>query len=394
MPILFVILLLTTVEQFAIDIYLPSLPAMGEFFGASDAQVQASLSLYMIGFALSPLFLGPVTDRFGRRPIILLGLAALLVSSLACALAATIHVMLIGRFLMGLAGGMIVVANQAMVRDSFSGPVLVRVASYMSMAWSLVPIIAPAIGGYMQHLVGWQGNFYLMSGYVLLALLLVFWQVPETKQTPPKSLRLNLIVRKYLKLMSNKLFIGYLACTAITFAVTTVFITGAPFLFQDVLGLDPVQFGWLLLVVAVSYLGGTYANTRLLNHYSPHRLLAIGTGLLCLFGMVGLLVGLLGYVSVLAIAFPAAAMIFAEGLVYPNAAALAFEPIVKNVGAASAVYICVQLLTCGVASAFMAYLPETTQVPMMAVLFGLSLLLGAIYLFGIRRTPTRAYISA
>lgn len=369
MPILFIVLLLTTAEQSAIDTYLPSFPAMAEFFHTSDDMIQLSLSLYMAGFAVSPLFAGPLTDRFGRKSILILGLTSLLLATMGCALAVNIYALLLGRVLMGFACGIIVVANQSMVRDSFQGKRLVKVTSYMSMAWSMVPILAPAIGGYIQHYFYWQANFYFIAFYIALSLFFVVFTLKETMTAAAKKIRFKLILLKYSYLLKQSQFLIYVACTAISFALTTAFITGAPFLFEDVLGYTPVEFGWLALIVAISYLIGTYTNNVFLKYLPINKLICSGLIMTCIFSGIGLLFGLLGYINVYVIAVPVALVIFAGGFIYPNASALAFEPINKNIGIASALYISIQLISCALSSAIVAKLPETNQIPLMSFLF-------------------------
>lgn len=381
MSILFLILLLTTVEQCAIDIYLPSFPAMSHFFHVDDSKIQLSLSLYMMGFAFSSLFAGPLTDRYGRKIILNLGLIAFFASTLLCAISMHINLLLIGRILMGSACGLLVVANQAMVRDSYQGNKLIRVSSYMSMVWSIVPIVAPAIGGYIQRYSNWQGNFYFIAFYIFLSWLCVVFCAKETMKAAPKAINLKSILFKYYYLLKHREFLMYVACTALSFAITTAFITAAPFIFQDLLGYNPVEFGWLALLVAVSYLIGTYLNNMLIHRYSAHHLICTGLVCICVFSLLGLLFGLAGYVNVYVISIPVGIVIFAGGFIYPNAAALAFEPIHKNIGIASALYISLQLLVCALSSAVMAKLPEHNQVPMMAFLLLLSVALTAIYLY-------------
>lgn len=376
-----IILLLTTVEQFCIDVYLPSMPAMSLYFNVSDALVQFSLSIYLIGFALSPLICGPITDRFGRRRVILSGLVALTITSLLCAVAQYIEILLLARFLMGLSCGFIVVANQSMVRDSFQGNRLIRVASYMSMTWSLVPIIAPALGGYLQSYFGWQSNFYAIALYSFTSLLYLLLALKESLQRPPQKIKPSFVIKKYGQLLRNRNFMIYVICTGLNFAVTTAFVTAAPFLFQDTLGFSPVAFGWLSLAIAFSYLIGTYLNTVATKTIEPQKMILFGILLTCGMSTIGLLIGELGILTAQAIAIPASIIILAGGFIYPNAAALAFEPITKNIGLASALYISLQLLCCAMSSAIVAKLPEHNQIPIMSFLLIANLLIGIAYLF-------------
>lgn len=381
MPILFIILLLTTVEQSAIDIYLPSFPAMGDFFGVDDAQVQLSLSLYMVGFSISPLLAGPLVDRVGRKPMLLSGLSAFVITALMCAWASSISTLLIARIFMGAACGLLVVANQSMVRDSFDGKRLLQVTSYMSMVWSTVPIIAPAIGGVVQTYWKWQGNFYLIALYIFISLLCVLLGSKETMSSTQPKIAFKDILPKYCKLLKNCTFIVYVLCTALSFAITTAFITAAPFIFQDVLGYTPLEFGWIALSISVSYLVATYLNNLLIHHFTPHQLICAGLWMICGFSLLGLVIGLAGIINLYVVAIPVSIVIFAGGFIYPNAAAMAFESINKDIGFASALYISIQLLSCALCSAVVAKLSEQNQVPLMAFLLFLSILSAIIYLF-------------
>jgi len=121
MNIIVILLLLTTVEQFAVDVYLPSLPAMTDYFGVDNAYLQMTLSLYLLGFALSPLLFGPLTDYYGRRKILMSGLIIFVLASLVCSITSSITLLLLARLCQGIGSGAIVVANQSMVRDSFNG---------------------------------------------------------------------------------------------------------------------------------------------------------------------------------------------------------------------------------------------------------------------------------
>ncbi len=380
--IIAIILLLVTVEQIAIDIYLPSMPAMVHFFSASDMQIQLSLSLYMFGFSIAAFFFGPVSDKYGRRPVILKSLIAMMLFCLMCAFSSSINMLLAGRFLMGLSAGALVVTNQSMVRDSFSGEALVKVSSKMSIAWSLVPIIAPAIGGYLQSGFGWRGSFYVIAFYILMGLVAAYFLLDETLKNKQQSLAFKQLVRRYQYFFAQRSFMTYVLLTSMVYAVTTAFITASPFLLQTLLKLSPVQFGWLSLLIALAYLLGVVFNALLIKYSSTRSMIIAGLWLMFLFSALFLALGLLGYINVYVISIPIALVIFTEGFVYPNAAALAFNPIKKHIGIASALYIFIQLLSCALASCIVAKLPEINQVPLGYFLSSLTLSAILIYRWG------------
>lgn len=381
MPVITFILLFTTIEQVAIDVYLPSLPVMTDYFGVDASLLQATLSLYLLGFALSPLIFGPLCDRYGRRKIITIGIGIYCVSSFVCMITHSIWTLLLARLSNGIGSGAIGVANQAMARDSFTGVHLARVASYMSIAWSLIPIIAPAIGGYVQYYCGWRTNFALITAYGVITLGLLFCFLQESMQTRPVKLNFALIMQRYARFLFNFQFMVYVACTAISFAVTMAFNTAAPFLFQQQLGLSPVVFGWLALAVGCSYLLGTVCNNFLLGRFGIKSLLATGLILMTGCSFLMLFLAVCGYFSVISVSLPAGGVIFFEGFVYPNAAALAFGPIKRHTGIASALYGGIQLFACALTSALVAHLPETNAMPLSLVMFSLSCVLCIIYYF-------------
>lgn len=370
--LLFIILFLTTVEQIAVDVYLPSLPAMTEYFQPPTSYLQHTLTLYLLGFALSPLIFGPISDRYGRRPVLLFNLILYLIASLVCAFAGQINWLLGGGLINGIAGGGIVVANAAMSRDCYRGKALISVSSYMSMVWSLIPIIAPTIGGYVQYYFGWRANFFLVFIYTLPITLYLMFYLPETNPCSYGKLEFKRIILRYTHFLKDKYFMVHVAATAITFAITIAFNTAAPFLFQDQLHLNAVQFGWLSFGVAFSYLIGTLLNNYLIRYLSVVTLLWIGQAIMLSMSLVMLIIGLFGLMTVGAIALPASLVILGEGFVYPNSAALAFDNVKKHTGIATALFGSLQLIACALTSAIVAMMPEHSQIPIASILVILS----------------------
>lgn len=386
--LLFVILFLTTVEQVAVDVYLPSLPAMTDYFGVPSSYLQNTLTLYLLGFGLSPLLLGPISDRYGRRPILIAGLCVYLFASLLCTLSNHIYWLLCGRLLQGIASGGIVVANSAMSRDCYRGKELITVSAYMSIVWSLVPIIAPTIGGYVQYYSGWRANFFLPFIYTLPITLYVITHLPESN-TKNVKLDIQRVLKRYTHFIKDRFFMSHVAATAITFSITIAFNTAAPFLFQDLLHLSSVQFGWLSLGVGISYLIGTVLNNYLIRYFTISSLLFAGQVIMVGSSLIMLVIGLSGIITVAAVAIPASLVIMGEGFIYPNSAALAFNNVKQHMGVATALFGSIQLIACALASALISFLPKTSQVPLTIVLLVLSLSLVLCFL-GLKE-PKRGY---
>ncbi len=162
-PILmtFLVLMIIPLSQIAVDMYLPSLPAMAKHWHVSSTSMQLSFTFYLLTLGVSQLFYGPLSDRYGRKPLLLVGLVVYLIGSLVCALSLMPNMLYMGRALQGLGAGSMFVISNAALSDVFSGSALARRVTWNSLVWSLVPILAPAVGGFVQEYLGWQANFIL-----------------------------------------------------------------------------------------------------------------------------------------------------------------------------------------------------------------------------------------
>ena len=385
--IIAVVLLLVTVEQLAIDLYLPSFPSMARDLNTDATIIQLSLSVFLVAVAIFPLLFGPMSEVFGRRRILELGLGLFVFGALLGMFAPDVTTLLIGRFVQGTGSGAMIATNMAMVRDTFSGRQLLQATTLMSIAWSFVPIAAPAFGGWIEESYGWRGNFAVMALYGLLPLILCLTRLPETKRERMSALRWSDVWRGYRLVLGNLRFMTMISAAMLTFAATIAFNTAAPFIFQTKLGVSPITFGWIILGVSGTYLLGTFLNQVASERFSIDKLIIFGQVLYHLSGAAMVWAALALPMTIATAAVPASVMIFAMGFIYPNAITLAFEPITSHAGIASAINATIQMLGCALASALIAGLPESNMVPVAIFMWVTGIVMTAVHWLCSRITP-------
>ncbi len=328
---------LVAVGPLSTDLYLPSLPAIGAYFDSGPAEVQLTLSVFLIGFAVSQLAYGPLSDRFGRRPMLLAGLSLYLVASLACCLAPSLETLIAARFLQAVGGCAGPVLGRAVVRDVYGQEGAARVLSYMSLAMALAPALGPILGGYLEVLFGWRANFAALSALGLFGLVSVLIYLPETNAwrdetaTQPRQ-----IAKNYRALLADRVYVGYLLVVACAYSGIFAFISGSSFVLIETLGLTPSQYGLCFATFVLGYMVGTFISGRMNRRLGMQRLITIGAWIGCLGGLCGLVLALAGVLSVTAVVAPLTLFIVGAGLMLPNALAGAIGPYAKMAGSASA----------------------------------------------------------
>ncbi|WP_043527124.1 Bcr/CflA family multidrug efflux MFS transporter [Litchfieldella xinjiangensis] len=266
----------TALAPFAIDAYLPAMPALAETIGASIHHTELSISVFLFGFALGQLTCGPLSDRLGRKPVLLGGLAVFLLASLAITQVGTLHQLWVLRFIQALGGGACVVNSAAIVRDCFSGREAAKVMSTMAMILMLAPLAAPAVGSGLLYLADWWLIFVFLATYAAFLMWLMGRHLPETRDPGLPAASPRQVVRNYLSVLRHREAMGYICAASMSFSGMFAFITASPFLYMEHYGLSPamypVVFGINVLVMATS----TRVNIRLMRRRSPQQNLRLG----------------------------------------------------------------------------------------------------------------------
>ncbi|MCT2376421.1 Bcr/CflA family multidrug efflux MFS transporter, partial [Pseudomonas aeruginosa] len=288
------LLLLSALVAFgplSIDMYLPSLPAIAADLGASDAQVQRSISGFLVGFCVGMLFYGPLSDRFGRRPVLLAGIALYLFSSLACALADSAGQLVLLRVLQALGGGAASVLARAMVRDLYPLGEAARMLALMHMVTMLAPLAAPLLGGYLMLWAGWRALFVVLALFAGLCLLAV-WRVAESHPPERRGGSLAQAFLAYGRLLGDRRALGYVLCMGLAFAGMFAYISAAPFVFIEHFGVRAERFGWFFGLNILGVMLATWCSARLVRRHGSRPLLRAGSLLACVSGLF-----LLGYAA-------------------------------------------------------------------------------------------------
>src|ERR1700722_28751 len=260
-----------------IDMYLPALPGISRELHASASAVQLTLTACLIGIAVGQLLLGPISDRVGRRPPLLAGLAAFIASSVACAFAPNIYVLTGFRLIQGAGGAAGIVIARSIVRDLHTGVALVRFFSTLMLATGLGPILAPQIGSWVLTFTTWRGGFLILAGFGVTLLGTAWWRVPET--LPPHLRSTGTVWSTMATMLSvgrDRVFLGYALACGLGMSGTFAYVAGSSFVLQNVYGLSPQIYGLVFALNACGLVSGAQVNGRLVARYGPSRLLTCG----------------------------------------------------------------------------------------------------------------------
>lgn len=368
------VLLLMIIASFATDIYLPSFPSIQASFHTLKHWVQLSLSLYLLGSAFSQLFYGPLSDQIGRKKTAQYGLTFSLIGTLLCLFSPNIVFLIIGRIFQGMGLGAGSALGRAIMRDSYSGDALARFGAFIAIGSAIFTAIAPTIGGYVQHYMGWRINFLLILIFTILGLLLICFRLPETNPSlNPIATKPKVILQTYFHLLKSPIFMGYSLCSSLAFGGLAAYFTSSPFLFQRILRLSPVQYGWLAIVIGAGFGLGGVLNAILIKAFGRHRILVVGIAIVLSSGILMLALGLNGYLNTLVIILPMGLFTFGAAMMFSNSFAGAFQPFGHIAGSAGALYGCIQLLGGSATSTLIATLNEINQIPLALVLISISL---------------------
>lgn len=268
---------LTALGPLAVDMYLPSLPTIGRDLHASAAQTQSTMATFLAGMAIGQLFYGPASDRFGRKPPILLGLGIFVAASVGCALAVSAPMLIGMRLLQALGACAGAVISRAVVRDRFDHSETARMLSLMTLIMGLAPIFAPLAGSLVLTISGWRSLFWIMAGFgVLLTLAALRMTESRSSQTAAHA-RSEHPIRTYLSLLGQRRLVGYALAGALNGATLFTYVSASPEVLIHGYGISPTQFGWVFGINGAGYVIGSQLNRRLLRRRSPDTVLSWGS---------------------------------------------------------------------------------------------------------------------
>lgn len=355
-------LLIIPISGISVDIYLPSLPAISHYFNVDKSLAKLSVTAYMLGMGIMQLFAGGISDSFGRKKPFLIAMALFITATFIIPLSHDIYQLIILRIAQGILVAVIMVSMRAVIPDLFKGDRFNVMTTYMVMAWSIGPIIAPAIGGYLQYYLGWQANFYFLASYGLLAFLIVLIYLPET--TPSYHLfHVTMIVTRYKRILSYKHFLSAVIMDGLLYSLVLLFAVLGPFLIQTGLGYSAVQFGHIALLIGLAWFAGATTSRLLVNIALDIK------SKICLWCMF--LTALLMAVSTAFISMniyfliaPLLLIIGLAAILFPRYAARSISLFPETTGSANALFGAFVYMIAGAVSALGSFLKSTNQLPL------------------------------
>jgi DHA1 family bicyclomycin/chloramphenicol resistance-like MFS transporter len=358
---------LSAVGPLTTDMYLPSLPDIARQLDASTALVQLTISAYLIGFAVGQILYGPVSDRHGRKPVLLAAVGLYCVASLVCALSTSIEMLIVARFAQALGGSGGIVLARAIVRDLYSGARAGRELSVIGSVMALAPVLAPIVGGIMQTGFGWRSIFLTLVAAGLCGAAIVWLRLPETlrdRATEPVSP--STMLTSYRIVARNPAYLAYMGLATTSYAGLFAWISGASFVLQNLYGLSPFNFGIAFALGSVGYMAGATLAAQLVMRIGIDGMLGVGAAALAAGGLGAVAAVALGFTSAFSLVLPVAIYLAGLGMVLPQAIAGAMTPFPDRAGAASALLGFVQQSAAALCGALVGWLLGANAWPLAA----------------------------
>lgn len=362
---------LTALGPFTVDLYLPAFPALESSFGVDASSVQLTLTGTMVGFAVGQLIMGPLSDRLGRRVPLVLATLVHIAASIGIALAPTILVLGILRIVQGFGAAAGGVVAMAMVRDLFAGRALVRMLSRMALVNGFAPVIAPVLGSWLLTVTSWRGVFWVLAGYGIAVSVAVSLLIVETLPKEQRKAQTKTVAQRYGALFADRVYIGAVAIAAMTFTGLFAYLSTAPFLFQQVYGFDPRQFGALFAVNSLAVILGVQTSSRLMDRFGvgPQWILSFTTLAQVLFAGVIIVDGLLD-LGMWGTAVPLWFFVLSCGFAFPAQQVLALSRHGEQAGTAASILGAMNFGVAGLLSPVIGWLGVGSPVPMGGVMVG------------------------
>ena len=359
------------------DMYLPAFPAIRVEFGASAQAVQLSLSFFLYGNAIGHLLFGPLSDRFGRKPLLLVGLASFALASFACVLAADITELLASRFIQGAASASGPVLVRALINDKIEREQAAQMLALLTGLMAITSMLTPIIGGWLVQHLRWQFIFYVIGGIGICLLLVSAATLKESLAKEHRLERLGTsdILAGYLEIAKNRAFWSYVIPPALMFSGVFAYVVINSFLLIDDLSMSEQRYGIFFSIAASAYVLGSLAARYVLKRVGVSRCVVIGLTLGLSTALASLIASLTYPLSVALVMVPGLCIFFSTAFILPGALSVAVSLFPHRAGSASALVGCTQISFAGVSTAIAAYLYNSTTLPLH--LFTLTCCLGA-----------------
>lgn len=378
--ITWVLMCLLPINGMTVDLVAPSLPAIAVSLAVSAALIKSVISVYLIGYALGNFITGFLTDAFGRRKFLLLGILGFTLVSALPIVFPNIEVLLLARFLQGLTMGGIAVVNRAIFSDILPANKLVRLGTMIGTMWGIGPVVGPIIGGYLQVYYGWQSCFLFFVLTMALCGVLAYVIVPETHFNR-QSLNINTIRKNCVEVLSNKLFMGLVLIMGLVYALIIAFNTLGPFLIEDLFHHTPIFFGHISLGMGLVFLAATFICRYLLTIYDSKLLFIIIINLFFMLAIVAMIFSYGLRYNLTFIVAISVAMYFVSGIIFPMSMGTGLLLFRRIAGTAVAIMYLINILLTSLVNFMISFLHLDSAVPLMWVYLILMALSMLVYWF-------------
>jgi DHA1 family bicyclomycin/chloramphenicol resistance-like MFS transporter len=367
--LIFILGLLSAIGPFSIDMYLPAFPVIAANLNTTPEMVSYSLSSYFIGICAGQMLIGPLLDRFGRKPPLLGGLFLYIIAALGCAWAPTIEALIVFRFFQAAGGCAGMVAPRAIIRDVFPVDENAKIFSLLILIIGVSPIIAPTAGGYISAHFGWHAIFLLLAAITLLISIAVIFFLPESKKADRNfSLKPKPIVSGFLSVFTTPQFTTYAFTGSLASAGLYAYLAGSPFVFMELFHVSGQHYGWIFAIVAGGLIASSQVNNLLLNRYKSEQIVPVVLSVQCFIAIcmvAGTVAGVLNLYGTVACVF---FYLCCQGFSFPNSSALSMAPFTREAGSASALLGAIQMALGAFASAMVGVFSDGSALPMVSVM--------------------------
>lgn len=361
--------LMVALGPLSTDLYLPSLPSLTETFTTTVSRVQATMSVFIAGFACATVIYGPLSDRYGRQPVLIGGMIVFTLGSIGCLTAWSIESLIVWRFVQALGGCAGPVLVRAIVRDIYERDEAARFLSYIASAMALAPAIAPVIGGWLHNLFGWRSHFAALTALGLLFIFAILILLRETNSKRDRSAtQIRQIAINMREIVGSYRFVAFSFTLMFAYGALFSFISVGSFVIIGVLGVAPDRFGYLFFFIALGYASGGLIAGKLVSRIGVTAMIGFGVTLGTLVGATGFTLSYLGVETIPAVVGPIIGVFFACGFVLPSATAGALMPFPHIAGTASSAISFLQMSGGALIGYLAGALHNGTTLPLFAVI--------------------------
>ena len=370
----------SVITMMSTDLYVPSMAHLPALLDTTPGLVKLTVSLNLLAYGIATLIHGPLSERFGRKPVLLWGLAGFTLASFLCATAADIGQLLFARILQGFAAAVEGVVVLAIIRDIFSEKEQVRAIAVYGIATAFAPAFAPMLGGYIHVYLGWRMNFYLLTGVALVVIALIALFLEESSNKDHNTLNLKDIFLDYSSLFKNRAFLVYTIIGGCSLGCIFVFITAGPFILITYHGVATEHFGYYHMVVVFAFVLGSLLASRMIKKRGPVEILRAGVYVAVCGALLLLGITVSGWESPVSLTFAVAVLLFAEGPIFAVVPTLAMNASSSNTGAAAAFIVAAQMAIGSLAALAVTWVHDGTALPMMITMQALVVIVVLAYL--------------